>query len=551
LIVTLSETSSILFILIVSLVGLVGLGSISNVTITSGIKVPNIVNFSLTQDVVGARPQVYDPGLKVETVAQGLKLPTSITFLGPKDILVLEKDRGTVTRIVDGKILSQPLLNLSAATYLERGMQGIEVARENSHTFIFISFTGSGGGRLGDDSSEGLQPVGNVLYKYELIKEKSGQLQLRPDMLLLLLPATPGPYHNGGKIIIGPDKNVYYSIGDVSLDSRSVLPKSLFHHTKAQNFQNGTDPDGSSGILRITKNGTAVGKGIIGSVYPVNLYYAYGIRNSFGMDFDPLTGNLWDTENGPRYGDEINLVIPGFNSGWRTVQGIWKPMDVSYAGNLTLKPKDLVDFGGKGKYRPPEFIWNKPVGPTALKFLTSDRLGAQYKNDMFVGDFNNGRIYHFKLNKDRTSLVLGGILADKIAKADSDLKDVIFGDGFGGISDIKVGPDGDLYIVSIGQGKIYRITSQEKHQNNTGPASVHESSSNNRASSASPSSLAQIRGDRDHFDYNYTNFDSWTSETRIHLNQSIMALDFGDIQAALDQLRLAERQLSIHFKEPF
>jgi aldose sugar dehydrogenase len=545
LIVRLAETYFILFILSVSLVCL---GWISNGSVASGIKVPNIVNFSLTREIVGAKPQVYDPGLKVETVAQGLRLPTSLAFLGPNDMLVLEKDRGTVTRIVDGKILSQPLLNLSVATYLERGMQGIEVDRHNSHTFIFLSFTGSGGGRLGDDSSEGLQPLGNVLYKYELIKEEYGHLQLRPDILLSLLPGTPGPYHNGGKIVIGPDKNVYYSIGDVSLDSRSVLPRSLFHHTKAQNFQNGTDPDGSSGILRITENGTAVDNGVLGSAYPMNLYYAYGIRNSFGMDFDPLTGNLWDTENGPRYGDEINLVIPGFNSGWRTVQGIWKPMDVSYAGNVTLKPKDLVDFGGKGKYRPPEFIWNKPVGPTALKFLTSDRLGTGYKNDMFVGDFNNGRIYHFKLNKDRTSLVLGGILADKIAKADADLKDVIFGDGFGGISDIKVGPDGYLYIVSIGQGKIYRITSQEKHQNNTEPA-LADNKSNNTASS--PSSLAQIGADRHPLDYNHTNFHSWTTDTRIHLNQCIMALDFGDIPAALDQLRLAERQLPIHLKEPF
>jgi hypothetical protein len=154
------------------------------------------------------------------------------------------------------------------------------------------------------------------------------------------------------------------------------------------------------------------------------------------------------------------------------------------------------------------------------------------------------------LNKDRTGLVLAGILADKIAKADADLKDVIFGDGFGGISDIKVGPDGYLYIVSIGQGKIYRISSQEKHQNNTEQASVYNNKSNNTATSPS-SSLAQIRADRHPLDYNYTNFDSWTTDTRIHLNQCIMALDFGDIPAALDQLRLAERQLSIHFKEPF
>ena len=51
-------------------------------------------------------------------------------------------------------------------------------------------------------------------------------------------------------------------------------------------------------------------------------HYAYGIRNSFGIDFDPITGTLWDTENGPICGDELNLVEPGFNSGWDKVQGM-------------------------------------------------------------------------------------------------------------------------------------------------------------------------------------------------------------------------------------
>ncbi len=67
---------------------------------------------------------------------------------------------------------------------------------------------------------------------------------------------------------------------------------------------------------------------------------------------------LWDTENGPDYGDEINLVEPGFNSGWQKVQGVWKPMydpkrggDL-ITGNKSMDPTDLVNFGGKGKYSP-------------------------------------------------------------------------------------------------------------------------------------------------------------------------------------------------------
>ena len=82
------------------------------------------------------------------------------------------------------------------------------------------------------------------------------------------------------------------------------------------------------------------------------------MRNTFGMDFDPITGNLWDTENGPTFGDEINLVVPGFNSGWSEVAGIWKvagskPGPAIGADNSNNPPANLVNFGGKGVYRVP------------------------------------------------------------------------------------------------------------------------------------------------------------------------------------------------------
>ncbi|MBV9175753.1 MAG: PQQ-dependent sugar dehydrogenase [Nitrososphaeraceae archaeon] len=495
---------------------------------------PNIVNFSLKPEIIHIKPNIKDPHLKVEEVAHGLQLPTSMVFLGPNDILVLEKDKGTVQRIVNGKMLQQPLAHVDVANYMERGLLGIAIAKDNGHTYVFLSFTESGGGKTGDDVIEGTPPLGNILYRYELVNDTSGNPKLLPDLLLLLLPATPGPFHNGGKIVIGPDKNIYYVIGEVSFPSRTVISPSSTHRTKAQNFENGTEPDGTSGILRVTQNGTAVGHGILGSDYPLNLYYAYGIRNSFGMDFDPVTGNLWDTENGQRNADEINLVEPGFNSGWRAVQGMWNQKDLVYAGNLTTKPNNLVDFAGKGKYRSPEFIWNIPVGPTAIKFLNSAKLGKQYENDMFVGDFNNGRIYNFKLNKDRTGLILKGVLADKVAKSDKDLKDVIFGEGFGGITDLEVGPDGYLYVVSIGQGKIYRIVPDDL--NNTGAITTQ----------AIPAGLSLAQTNRVEartHDNNITTF-SRIEEARIHLNQAILALhSFNDTQGALDQLNLADQQL--------
>jgi glucose/arabinose dehydrogenase len=235
----------------------------------------------------------------------------------------------------------------------------------------------------------------------------------------------------------------------------------------AQNIQDGIEPDGRAGILRVTQEGKTPSKGaLLGKEFPLNLYYAYGIRNSFGIDFDPLTGKLWDTENGPDYGDEINLVDPGFNSGWMRVQGLWKPVssndsnrDLRSGDNVTLYPTDLVDFGDKGNYSSPEFIWKYTVGPTAIKFLTSDKLGRDYQNDLFVGDNNLGNIYHFDLSKDRRQLILGGALKDKVADSNSELDDVIFGQYFDGITDLEIGPDGYLYILTYKENNfyIYRI----------------------------------------------------------------------------------------------
>ena len=182
------------------------------------------------------------------------------------------------------------------------------------------------------------------------------------------------------------------------------------------------------------------------------------MRNSFGIDFDPITGKLWDTENGEDFGDEINLVEPGFNSGWSKVQGTWT-LDEEEGMTEAAPPNPengLVDFGGKGKYSSPEFTWRESLGPSAIKFFNSDRLGKQYENDIFVGDIDNGNLYHFDLNKDRTELVLEGPLADKLADSDDENEGIIFGQGFGAITDIEVGPNGYLYIIGF-QGTIYRI----------------------------------------------------------------------------------------------
>jgi aldose sugar dehydrogenase len=390
------------------------------------------------------QPSIKDPNLGVELVSKGLEFPTSMAFLGPDDILVLEKEKGTVQRIVNGKLLPTPVLTVNVATEVERCMCGIAVSKNDSvgTVYVFLYFTEAG---VGSGSSD---PVGNRLYRYQWIND-----QLVNPKLLLDLPATPGPRHNGGAIRIGPDNNVYVIIGDVD-----------GHQTQAQNIESGEEPDGTSGILRITQDGKSVVSsagtvGILGNTYPLNLYYAYGIRNSFGFDFDPVSGNIWDTENGPGYGDEINLVEPGFNSGWLEITGFPSSSSIEDDDDGFNSEDDLVSIDGKGKYSDPEFEWTFTLGPTAVKFLNSDKLGIEYVNDMFVTDVVTGRIYHFDLNEDRTELILSGLLADKVAETrDTGIENILFAEGFGGVTDLEVGPDdGYLYVVSLGHGAIYKI----------------------------------------------------------------------------------------------
>ena len=379
-------------------------------------------------------PSLNDPSLKVETVFKNsdeLDLPiTSMAFLGPDDILVLEKNKGTVQRIVNGHLQSEPLLEVPVGNEVEWGMLGIATTTSSAgKTHVFVYFT--------EAENDGVV-LGNRLYRYDLVNDK-----LVNPLLLLDLPATSPQSgeennHDGGKVEIGPDDNVYVVIGDVG--GRTG---------QAQNNIGGDSIDGTSGILRITQDGQPVGEGIIGDSIPLNLYYAYGIRNSFGFDFDPVTGSVWDTENGANDKDEVNLVKPGFNSGWSQVMGF--PPKRFNAEN------DLVNFNGKGQYSDPQFVWKQTIGPTALQFLKSSNLGAQYENTIFAGDVNTGNLYNFKLNADRTGLLLEGLLADHIANTPEEEQDIIFGTGFGVITDIKTGPDGNLYVLGF-DGTIYRIS---------------------------------------------------------------------------------------------
>ena len=403
---------------------------------------PNYQNVLASDEDTNNNPRLYDPNLTVQEISGGLDRPTAMALLDSNDILITEKNNGTVRRVINGELTKEPLLDLHVANDRTRGLLGIDVATNSTigKTFVFLYYTESS---TETDNRYDSDPLGNRLSRFELADNT-----LTNSHVLADLPASPGPGQNGGVVKIGPDNNVYVTVGDL-----------MTNWTLATNNKSGTQPDGTAGILRITQDGNPVkssgnNEGLLGNSYPLNMYYAYGIRNSFGMDFDPVTGNLWDTENGPEYGDEINLVEPGFNSGYYSLTGKSKN---------NFNSDELVDFGGKGKYSEPEFSWGTEeqkftVAPTSIRFLNSSGLGEEYEYDVFVGTIS-GEIYHFDLDAGRNDLELHGSLADKVAEDidDEEIESLILGKGFGVISDIEVGQDGSLYVLSHTKGSVYRI----------------------------------------------------------------------------------------------
>jgi glucose/arabinose dehydrogenase len=385
--------------------------------------------------------------LDSEVVLSGIEYPTAMAFLGPDDILVLEQDKGTVQRVVQGQMLDTPVLDVNVANererfgiHEERGLLGIAVAEDDGSTetprYVFLYYTEA-------EVEDGGEPLGNRLYRYEFLDNEL----VNPKMLLDLPVGNDNPAHNGGVIKLGLDGNVYVMIGNLLGPGLSEDVE----HTLDQNIEDGDQVEGTGGILRVTQEGEVVdNSGILGEGHPLDKYFAYGIRNSFGMDFDPVTGNLWDTENGG-LNDEINLVFPGFNSGWNKVMGKAESKD-----NFDAE-EDLVDFDGMGIYSDPEFSWEGGTVPTAILFFHSDRLGSDLENDIFIGTAT-GNLHHFDLQDGRTELELEGDLEDEVADDFEEGRSTIAASELGIITDLDVGPDGYLYGTSFDRnGSIFRL----------------------------------------------------------------------------------------------
>jgi glucose/arabinose dehydrogenase len=228
----------------------------------------------------------------------------------------------------------------------------------------------------------------------------------------------------------------------------------------------------------------------------IHKVFSYGLRNSFGFDFDPKSGNLWLEQNGDDAFTEMDLVRPGMNGGWIQVMGPLARIDqfklietTMFGGNLQQMrwpPTNIADSPEEAQarmvmlpgshYSDPEFSWKFEIAPAGIGFMAGRALGPQYDGDLFVGAarpfLEGGFLWHFNLTGNRQKIAvddprLEDRVADNLGKPSPDPEDnaraiiesesLLFGRNFGVSTDIKTGPNGNLFVVSLSNGAIYEI----------------------------------------------------------------------------------------------
>jgi hypothetical protein len=221
--------------------------------------------------------------------------------------------------------------------------------------------------------------------------------------------------------------------------------------------------------------------------------YAYGVRNGFGMAFDPLSGNLWAQENGEDAFDEINRVEPGMNSGWIQIQGPlsrvgeYRYIETTFAHDEDFPNLQQFRWGPEriaatpqeaqsrlfvlpgSHFSDPEFSWKYVVPPAGLGFMSGTALGSNFYGDMFTGsaedeaDMNGGMLFRFNLTGNRRSIAvsdprLDDRVSDNLTFDDlTESESLLIGRDFGVLTNIQTGPNGNLMVVSLTHGTIYEI----------------------------------------------------------------------------------------------
>jgi aldose sugar dehydrogenase len=463
-----------------------------------------------------AAPSVVDPNLAVRTAASGLDQPISMAFLGPNDMLVLEKATGKVQHVVNG-VVQSTVLDLPVNSASERGLLGIAL---HPHFFttgrVYLYWTESLSGTDSDDLAD-VPLLGNRVDRFIW---NGSTLTLDKNIVKLrAFQADAGQplrgNHDGGVIRFGPDEKLYIVIGD---NGRRGQLQNLVNGPFGPGIDDdqfgGPEPDDAhltGVILRLNDDGTTpssnpffgAGASIGGQVGAnIQKIFAYGLRNSFGMAFDPVSGALWEQENGDDSFSEVNRADPGFNSGWVQIMGPPEriaqfktiettvtpsppdPFAATYFGLQQIRwlPTNIADSPAEAlsrlfmlpgaHYSAPELSWKFEVAPAGIGFLHSSALGPQYQNDLFVGGarpfLEGGHLFRLNLTGNRQKIGvddprLADRVADNLHKWEiTESESLLFGRNFGVGTDVQTGPNGNLYVVSLSDNAVYEIFRTKK-----------------------------------------------------------------------------------------
>ena len=463
---------------------------------------------------------ILDPNLQVTTVvASGLSQPIGLVFLGPDDFLVLEKASGQIKRVTAGVIQPAPVLDLPVNSASERGLLSV-VLHPNfpALPFAYIRWTESSTGAdsgvtanvalLGNRVDRFVWTGSAFAFDRPIISFRARQTDNVP------VPGHPGTNnggenanHNGGVMRFGPDGKLYIFMGDQGRRGwmQNLANGPFVFAPFVDDTFGGPAPDTahfSGVIVRLNDDGTtpadnpffAAGAAMGGEIGAnIQRVFSYGHRNGFGMAFDPLTGALWETENADDANSELNRVIPGMNGGWVQISGLlsrladFKAIETLQFGNALQQvryPPTRIAYTAAlararmymlpgATYVDPDLSWKYEIGPAALAFVSTTTLGAEYQGTAWMGTArsfqqvgrNGGSLYRLRLTADRQHVDvsadprLADRVADNAAKFDgSESETLLIGQGFGTVPDIEQGPDGNLYVVSITDNTIYKIS---------------------------------------------------------------------------------------------
>lgn len=350
-------------------------------------------------------------------VSSGLQGPVTMAFLGHNDFLVLEKSSGSVKRIQFPGPVITTVLQLTVNSGFEGGLLGIATHPDfDGEGYVYLFYVSATSG------------------KHEVSRYFWNGSQFISRNLIWSLSA-PILGHQGGIIAFGIDRKLYIVNGD--------------HNTNSQTSNRSESPlKETACIIRLNDDGSIPGDNPFSSVAGWEQIYAFGIRNSFGLAIDPVTGFLWSTENGESQYDEVNRVPPGFNSGWSRAMG----PDYRAPFNHDL----LVQIPGSA-YLNPQFSWRDTSVPTAICFLHSPRWPPVLRGDCVVATYRNGNIIRLDMTEDRSEFLLTGGFADKVADPSDNVNLNLFFQFVPGVTDLKLGSDGYLYAVAYNTFKIHRM----------------------------------------------------------------------------------------------